>query len=109
MGYRIETREFFYEDICKTLGSSGISTGDEWEYNSLSFDPLSGYIFWSVYDGSESRKLYALSYHGSEADVPVTADFLGAFPKQVSWVTGLYSPNWQQEDFASVEKAIKKE
>ncbi len=109
MGYRIETREFFYEDICKTLGYSGISTGDEWEYNSLSFDPLSGYIFWSVYDGSESRKLYALSYHGFEADVPVTADFLGAFPKQVSWVTGLCSRNWQQEDSASVEEPANKE
>lgn len=86
MGYSGETEEYFYGDILREVGDSKISTGDEWMFNSLYYEPDSGYIFWSVYDGGDAAKLYALS---CRKDGLIDTYFLGSFPAGEWPVVGL--------------------
>ena len=79
IGYRIEEDIFVYRD----LGSTGIVTGDENKFNSLYYDQASGYIFWSVYDGGDAAKLYALEVEndGAGNSTYIRTNLLGAFPE----------------------------
>lgn len=79
IGYRIEEDIFVYQD----LGNTGIVTGEENKFNSLYYDQASGYIFWSVYDGGEAAKLYALEVEtdGAENSTYVRTNLLGNFPE----------------------------
>lgn len=79
IGYRIEEDIFVYRD----LGSTGISTGEENKFNSLCYDQASGYIFWSVYDGGDAAKLYALEMEsdGAGNSTYVRMNLLGTFPE----------------------------
>lgn len=87
MGYSGKIDEYFYEDILKELGESGISTGEESTFSSLYYDPDSGHIFWSVCVGGEVVKLYALS---CQKDRLVNTFFLGSFPAGEWPVVGLF-------------------
>lgn len=88
IGYIVTEEGFIYQD----LGSTGINTGNEWEFNSLYYDKESGYIFWSVNDGSGIVKLYALeeTYDPDKKTVNVTASLLGNFAEDIWPVIGLY-------------------
>ena len=79
IGYRIEEDIFVYQD----LGSTGISTGEENKFNSLCYDQASGYIFWSVYDGGDAAKLYALEVEsdGAGNSTYIRTNLLGTFPE----------------------------
>ncbi len=90
MGYSAKNEEYVYSDILKQVGDTGISTGEEWTYNSLYYDPVSGYMFWSAYDGGNVLKLYALSCKEPGADTPVCAYYLGDFPEGVQPFVGMY-------------------
>lgn len=90
MGYSGKADEYFYEDILKDLGDTGISTGDEWTFNSLYYEPDSDYIFWSVYDGRGVEKLYALSGQKQEKASSFNTYFLGSFPEGDWAVVGLW-------------------
>ena len=93
-GYSVKENGFLYDDDSKEmfrdLGDMGIRTGDEWTNNSLYCDPVSGYTFWSVYDGSDAVKLYALAPHGSGDDTSPATYYLGSLP-QGDWpFVGMY-------------------
>lgn len=77
-------------DILRDLGDTGIHTGDEDSFNSIYYDPDSGYIFWSMYDGSDAVKLYALTPYGSEDGTSPGAYFLGSLPQENWPFVGLY-------------------
>ena len=93
-GYSVKENGFLYDDDSKEmfrdLGDMGIRTGDEWTNNSLYCDPVSGYTFWSVYDGSDAVKLYALAPHGAGDDTSPATYYLGSLP-QGDWpFVGMY-------------------
>lgn len=93
-GYSVKENGFLYGDdskeVFRDLGDTGIRTGDEWAYNSLYCDPVSGYTFWSVYDGGDAVKLYALAPYELVDDALLAAYFLGSLP-QGDWpFVGVY-------------------
>ena len=92
-GYSIKENGFFCDDsndIFRDLGGTGIRTGDEWIWNSLYCDPVSGYTFWSVYDGSDVVKLYALTPYNSENGASPGTYFLGSLPQGKAPFVGVY-------------------
>ncbi|MCI9080837.1 MAG: S8 family serine peptidase [Lachnospiraceae bacterium] len=90
MGYSVKNEDYIYKDILQEVGNTGISTGDEWIFNSLYYDPVSGYIFWSVYDGGDKGKMYALSCGRPKADTAVSTYYLGSFQEGDQPFVGLY-------------------
>ncbi len=92
-GYSAKNNEFVYEDICRELGGTGVSTGEETAFNAIYYDGSSGYIFWSMYgsDHPENMRLYAIACDAIKTGGTFTANYLGDFPEDVWPVAGLYS------------------
>ncbi|MCI9447349.1 MAG: S8 family serine peptidase [Lachnospiraceae bacterium] len=81
LGYSVDLDDYVYGNILEEIGDTGIGMGNAQAFDSLYYEPASGYLFWSAYDGGQAAKLYALDCHRSEADVKPTVYYLGSFPE----------------------------
>jgi hypothetical protein len=84
--------------IFNKLTDTGISTEGKWYYHSFYYDEETDYIFYSMYDGGEQSKLYAIKDRIDYEEMVEYFDVykLGEFASKIWPVAGIY--RWNASD-----------